>query len=249
MNTWRRLVRAEIRKLTTTKMPVGFLAVLVLIAGIDAAVVMFGTDMDGSRTFIASAADQQSLMAFAFNAMLGTALFGAIAVAREYGHNTVVPTFLCSPKRVRAVLAQFTAVVLAGAALGLTAQVLVTGGIALALPSTTYGFLVSATDLGRVLAATTFAGAVGALLGAGVGAIIRNLGGAVTAVVFMLFVIPPLVVQLFTDAASWIPPTLGTVISGVTSEVNVWAALAALLAWGVVPAAIGVVAVQRRDVV
>ena len=65
----------------------------------------------------------------------------------------------------------------------------------------------------------------------------------------MLFVIPPLVVQLFTDAASWIPPTLGAVISGVTSEVNVWAALAALLAWGVLPAAIGLVAVQHRDVV
>jgi ABC-2 type transport system permease protein len=35
-------------------------------------------------------------MAFAFNAMIGTSLFGAIAVAREYGHKTVVPTFLTS---------------------------------------------------------------------------------------------------------------------------------------------------------
>ena len=92
--TWLRLVRAEIRKLTTTKLPWGFLTVLVVIAGIDAAVVVFGTDMDGTKGFIATAADQQSLMAFAFNAMLGTAFFGAIAVAREYGHNTVVPTFL-----------------------------------------------------------------------------------------------------------------------------------------------------------
>ena len=81
---WLRLVRAEIRKLTATKLPWGFLAVLVVIAGIDAAVV-FGTDMDGSKGFIATAADQQSLMAFAFNAMLGTAFFGAIAVARDPG--------------------------------------------------------------------------------------------------------------------------------------------------------------------
>jgi len=41
--------------------------------------------LDGSKSFVATAADQQSLMAFAFNAMLGTALFGAIAAAREYG--------------------------------------------------------------------------------------------------------------------------------------------------------------------
>jgi len=68
--TWLRLVRAEIRKLTTTRMPWGFLAVLVVIAGLNAAVVAFGMDMDGSKAFVATAADQQSLMAFAFNAML-----------------------------------------------------------------------------------------------------------------------------------------------------------------------------------
>jgi ABC-2 type transport system permease protein len=68
MTTMLRLVRGEIHKLTTTKLPWGFLAVLVVIAGLDAAVVAFGSDMDGSKAFVATAADQQSLMAFAFNA-------------------------------------------------------------------------------------------------------------------------------------------------------------------------------------
>lgn len=247
--TWLRLVRGEIRKLTTTKLPYGFLAVLVIIAAIDAAVVVFGTDMDGSKAFIATAADQQSLMAFAFNAMLGTGLFGAIAVAREYGHNTVVPTYLVTPRRTRAGLAQLAAVLLGGAILGLIGQALIIAAVALALPSTEYGFLVSVGGLARLLAATTLAGAVGALLGAGLGAVIRNLGGAVTAVVLALFMIPPLVVQLVSEASSWIPPALGAVISGVSSDVDVWAALAALLVWGVVPAVAGLVAVQRRDVV
>ena len=247
--TWLRLVRAEIRKLTTTKLPWGFLAVLVVIAGIDAAVVVFGTDMDGTKGFIATAADQQSLMAFAFNAMLGTAFFGAIAVAREYGHNTVVPTFLISPRRARATLAQLTAVLVGGALLGLIGQALIIAGVALALPTTAFGFLVPAGDVARLLAASTFAGAVGAVLGAGLGAVIRNLGGAVTAAVLMLFMIPPLVVQLVSDAASWIPPALGTAISGVTTDVNTWAAAAVLLAWGLVPAAVGLLVVQRRDVV
>lgn len=246
---WLRLVRGEIRKITTTKLPWGFLAVLVVIAGIDAAIVMFGTDMDGSKAFIATAEDQQSLMAFAFNAMLGAGLFGAIAVAREYGHNTVVPMYLTSPRRSRAVLAQLTAVALGGAALGLVGQVLITTGVALALPSTEYGFLVSAGGVARLLAATTFAGAVGAVLGAGIGAIIRNLGGAATAVVFLLFMIPPLVVQAISEAGSWIPPTLGTVISGTTSEVSTGAAVAALIAYALVPAGIGLLMVRRRDVV
>jgi ABC-type transport system involved in multi-copper enzyme maturation permease subunit len=247
--TWLRLVRGEIRKLTTTKRPWGFLAVLVLIAGLDAAVVVFGTDMDGSKAFVATAADQQSLMAFAFNAMLGTALFGAIAVAREYGHATVVPTFLTSPKRSRAVLAQLSAVLLGGAVLALVGQALVITGVALALPSTKYGFLVSAGDLTQLLAASSLAGMVGAVLGAGLGALIRNLGGAVTVVMLALFVVPPLAVQLLSDAASWIPPTLFAVISGVSTEVGLWAALMAVAAWALVPAAAGLLAVQRRDVV
>ncbi len=169
MTTMLRLIRGEIRKLTTTKLPWGFLAVLVVIAGLDAAVVAFGTDMDGSKTFVATAADQQSLMAFAFNAMMGTSLFGAIAVAREYGHHTVVPMFLTSPNRTRAVLAQLIAVLVGGAVLALIGQVLVVVGVALALPSTDYGFLVSAGDLARLFAATTLAGAIGATLGAGLG--------------------------------------------------------------------------------
>ena len=247
--TWTRLVRGEVRKLTTTKMPWGFLAVLVVLAAIDAAVVMFGTDMDGSKAFIATAADQQSLMAFAFNAMLGTALFGTIAVAREYGHGTVVPTFLKSPRRPQAVFAQLTAVCFAGAVLALVGQAMIITAVALALPSTEYGFMVSTGNLIQLLAASTLAGAIGAVFGAGLGALIRNLGGAVTTVVVVLFVIPPLAVQLFTEAVSWIPTTLFSVISGVTAEVSVSAALIAVTAWALVPAAAGLMAIQRRDVV
>ena len=65
----------------------------------------------------------------------------------------------------------------------------------------------------------------------------------------MLFMIPPLVVQLVSNAGSWILPALrGTAISGVTNDVNLWAAAAVLIAWGLVPAAVGRLVVQRRDV-
>ena len=247
--TWARLVRAELRKLTSTKMPWAFLAVLVAIAAINAVAVVFGTDMDGSKTFIATADDQRSLMAFAANAMMIAGLFGAIAVAREYGHGTVVPTFLVEPRRTRAVGAQFTSVSLGGAVLGFVGAALTVAAVAIALPATEYGFLVSAGGVTRVITASAFAGAAGALLGAGIGALVRNAGGAVTGAVIVLIVAPPLIVQLTANAASWIPNTLNTVVSGVTSEVGVGAAIAALAAWALVPAVAGLVAVQRRDVV
>ncbi len=247
--TMTRLTRSELRKLTTTRMPLVFLAVLVAIAGLNAFAVAAGTDFDGTKAFISSEADQQSLMAFAANALAIAGLFGAIAVAREYGYHTVVPTFLASPRRHRAVLAQLSAVAAAGGLLGLVGAALTVAAVALALPTTDYGFLVSTGNVIQVLAASTFAGAAGAVLGAGIGSVVRNVGGAVTATVLVLFIAPPLVVQLANDTASWMPSVLANVLSGVGTDVSTPAAIVAIAAWAVVPAAIGLIAVQRRDVV
>jgi hypothetical protein len=174
-------------------------------------------------------------------------------VAREYGHHTVVPMFLTSPNRTRGVLAQLIAVLISGAVLALMGQALVVAGVALALPSTDHGFLLSTGDVARLFVATAFAGAIGATLGAGLGALIRNIGGAVTTAILVVFVVPPLAVQLFSDVGSWIPPSLFAVISGVSpaigSAVSVWAAVLAVAAWALIPAGAGLAAVQRRDVV
>ena len=175
--TMQRTVRAEIRKLTSTKMPLAFLSVLVVIGVGNAAAVAFGTDMDGSKTFISTAADQQSLMAFAANALMVAALFGAMAVAREYGHGTVVLTFLTTPHRAQAVLAQLAAVFIGGSLLGLLGAGLSAGSVAAGLTATDYGFMVSAADLAQVLAASALAGGGGAVLGAGIGTLVRNTGG------------------------------------------------------------------------
>jgi len=247
--TMTRLIRSELRKLTTTKMPLAFLIVLITIAGLTAFAVIAGTEMDGSKAFIATEADQQSLMAFAFNAFMGAGLFGAIAAAREYGHNTVVPTFLASPRRHRAVLAQLIAVAIGGCVLSLVGCGLTVTAVAVGLPTTEYGFLVSIENGVRVLAAAGFAGTMGAVLGSGIGAIVRNVGGAVTLTVFTFIVAPPLVVQLANGTASWMPANLANVISGTVDDVSQPAALAALAVWALVPALIGLISVQRRDVV
>lgn len=247
--TWKRLIRAEFRKLTSTRLPWGFLAALAAISAVNAAVVVFGTDADGSKTFVATGDDQQSLVAFAANAFIGAGLFGAIAVAREYGNGTVVPMFLASPRRYRAMLAQFTAVFVGGGVLSAIGAGLLIATVAASLPTTEYGFLMSAGDVTRVVAASAFAGAAGAVFGAGIGAMLRNTGGAVTGTILALLVAPPLIVQLATETASWVPGTLANVLAGVGSDVSVFGALAALLAWAAVPAAMGLVSVQRRDVV
>ena len=243
------LVRSEIRRITTTRMPLAFLVMLGVFAALNAAVVAWGSDADGTQTFLSTALDQQSLVSFSANSVIIAGLFGATAVARGYGHGTVIHIFLATPRRLSAQLAQFTAVALGGAVLGLAGVAMTTGAVAVALPSTDYGFMISIGDMVRLLAASSFAGAAGALLGAGIGALVRNTGGAVTGAVLMLVMAPPLVVQIAGGAADWIPPTLANVVSGVSNEVTVLVAIAALVLWAGVPAAIGLVSTVKRDVV
>ena len=243
------LIRSEVRRLTTTRMPLAFLAVLGVMAGLNGAIVAWGSDADGTQTFLSTALDQKSLVAFSANSMMIAGLFGATAVARGYGHGTVVHVFLATPRRLRALFAKFTAVAFGGAVLGLAGIAMTTGAVAAVLPSTEHVFLISTGDMIRLLAASSFAGAAGALLGAGIGALVRNTGGAVTGAVLMLVIAPPLVVQMSAGAGNWIPPTLANVVSGASSEVAPLAAIAGLLCWAAVPAAIGLISAAKRDVV
>lgn len=247
--TMRRLVRSEFRKLTSTRMPLAFLGVLIAIAVINAVIVIAGTDMDGSKTFISTEADQRSLVAFASNGFMLAALFGAIAAAREYVHHTVIPTFLASPRRHRAVGAQLGAVAVGGGVLSCVGAALTIGAVALALPTTDFGFLLSFGHVAQILLAATFAGAAGAVLGAGIGVIVRSVGGAVTGATLALIIAPPLIVQSASGTAAWMPTPLANVLAGTTDDVSTLAAVGALAAWALIPAAIGLIAVQRRDVV
>ena len=243
------LVRSEIRRITTTRMPLAFLVMLGAFAALNAAVVAWGADADGTQAFLSTALDQQSLVSFSANSVIIAGIFGATAIARGYGHGTVVHIFLATPRRLHAQVAQFTAVALGGAVLGLAGVVMTTAAVVAALPSTDYGFMISIGDMVRLLAASSFAGAAGALLGAGIGALVRNTGGAVTGAVLMLVMAPPLIVQIAGGAADWIPPTLANVVSGVSNEVTVLVAIAALVLWAGVPATIGLISTVKRDVV
>lgn len=247
--TTTRLLRSEIRKLTTTKMPWIFLGILAALAAVNAFAVVAGTDFDGSKGFVSTELDQMSMVAFAGNAFAIAGLFGTVAAAREFSHRTAVATFLTTPRRLRASAWQTGAVALAGAALGLAGAGLTVGSVALALPSTEYGFMISTAHLTRILAASMVAGATGAVFGAGVGALIRNVGGAVIGTVLALFIAPPLVVQFLAGAESWTPTVLSWVLSGVADAVSPLAAAAALAAWALIPAFAGAYAVTRRDVV
>lgn len=249
MSTRTNLLRSEFRKLTTTRMPLGFLLVLVALAVLNGVAVVLGTDMDGSKTFISTADDQQSLMAFAANALMITGLFGAIAAAREYTHLTIIASYLAEPRRSRALQAQFSAIAIAGAVIGVVGAGLTVVAVAVTLPTTDFPFLVAAGGVTQVLLASAWAGAMGAVLGAAIGNVVRNTGGAVTGAVLVLVIAPPLIVQLSSGTNEWLPAALANTVSGITDQITVVAAVGAMLLWAVVPALVATEVVRRRDVV
>lgn len=243
------LYRSELRKLTTTRMPIAFGIVLVLIAAINGFAVVAGTDMDGSKTFISTGADQQSLVAFAANALMLAGLFGAVAAAREYAHNTIINVALVTPNRSRALRSQVAAIATGGAVLGTVGAGLTTIALAVALPATDYSFMMSVGGVAQVMAAAAWAGAVGAVLGAGIGSIIRNTGGAVSGVVVALIIAPPVIVQLASGVAPWVPTALALDVSGATTDTGIVAAIVAMGLWALVPVLAAQWSVEHRDVV
>ncbi|MFO7960315.1 MAG: hypothetical protein R6U94_05165, partial [Nitriliruptoraceae bacterium] len=146
-------------------------------------------------------------------------------------------------------LAQLLAVLLAGAVLGAVGGGLTVAAGAVSLPLVDQQLLLSGGEVARLVAVAGLAGATGAVLGAGFGALLRNTGGAVTAVVLLLLVGPPLVSQLLVEVAVWVPGSLIGVLAGVADGHTIGVALTALLAWGLVPAVAGLAAVERRDVI
>ncbi len=245
---WLRLVRSEIRKISTTKLQWGFVVMMMAVAAGTGTAIVLGTDADGSKGFISTAEDQRSLLAFGGNAVIIAGLFGAIASARDYDHHTAVSMFLLSPRRHVALLAQYVAIFLVGGLLGLAGELLTLLAGLVALPVADFDFMMSFGAVARVIGASILGGAAGAVLGAGLGSMLRNSAAAATAAVLLLVIIPPLLAQTINDA-SWIPSTLLGVISGVVSEPGLLAALLVLIAWSFTAPALAIITVRRRDVI
>lgn len=247
MTVWIRMVCSELRKISTTKLHLAFILIMMLISAATGTAIVVGTDADGSKGFISTAEDQRSLLAFGANAVIIAGLFGAIAAARDYDHKTVVPTFLISPKRHVALLAQLTAVFLAGGLLGLVGEGLTLVSALIALPVADYDFMMSFGAVMQVAGAAALGGAAGAVLGAGVGSLLRNSAAAATVAVLLLVIAPPLMVQLLNDDR-WIPGTLLNSISGVLDSPEVLSAVGVLAIWSMIPAAAAFYFVRKRDI-
>ena len=174
-------------------------------------------------------------------------------MTQEYRHRTATPTFLTSPKRGRVVIAKLVAYALAAvpfAMLVLAVNVLVVTVYAGArgdAPS------LSGDNL-RVLASAGLALVIYAVIGVGIGALLRNQVGAIVGSLVYLFVVETVIRQIpaTSGAYKWMP---GGALEALTATfagpdlLESWQGGLLLLGYGLLAAFLGTMLAVRRDVV
>jgi len=181
-----RLMGAELFKLRTTRtfygLTGGCLALVLLIVVLAS---VFGKPGPNEPVM-------RNLMGLAGLAQAFAMVLGVLAITTEFRHGTVTPTLLVLPHRTRLMLAKLGASGLAGLVLGL----LTCGAVALIVAGIT-----SARDIDdnattsqvlHMVVGGTLAAGLFAVIGLGLGAIVRNQVGAIIGGLVYMLVVEPL---------------------------------------------------------
>ncbi len=249
-----RLVRAEWTKLFTTKVWIGLLVgACVMVGGFAALLTGFAGAPDSGLPEVGTPLFEQVALAQSTSVTVLFLILGIIGMTQEYRHRTATPTFLTTPRRWHVVVAKLAAYALVAVPFALVVvgvNLLVVGiyaGARGAAPSLTGDNL-------QVLATSGLALVIYALIGVGIGALLRNQVGAIVGGLVYLFVIEPLIrsIPATSGAYKWMP---GGGLEAMTATLQgpdllgTWQGALLLLGYGLFAALVGTLLAVRRDVV
>jgi ABC-2 type transport system permease protein len=254
------VVRAELRKITTTRLWwVALVCVLVLSAAYATGVALLqpetGAPFDDPG-ILRSVYNGGNPVARVLALVLGIATMGS-----EYRHQTLAATYLATPRRGRVLLGKAASLLLFGLLYGVAS---VAAGVAVAVPFVTGNdgsFFFDRPDTWRSLALGAGSMVLWTMLGMGIGLLIRNLLVAMLVGISFAYLVEPIVALIFflrnLDTALNLLPTGATnAMLGITAPVLFasdnpiawWQGALVLAAWCLLPAVVGVMSTVRRDV-
>lgn len=215
-----RLIAAETRKLTTTRLWLWLLLASVGITALYASLLIgFSEDPDtwtlplstphGLRTLFGTAAGAAAPL---------IAVLAAVGMTGEFRHRTATVTFLATPRRAHVVVAKAVVSVGAGvvyglACLGTVAAIAVPWLSARGLDLPLLGAGLPGTYAGVVAAVAMYA-----LVGVGLGALLREQVATVVGLLVYLFVVEPILTQISAlDAwTTYLPGPAQNALTGIT---------------------------------
>ncbi len=249
-----RLVRSEWTKLFTTRVWLGLLlGSCVMVAGFAALLTAFAGNPQSGIPPVGSEVYEELAFATAANVVVLFLILGIIGMTQEFRHKTAVPTFLTTPRRGRVVVAKLVAYALAAVPFALV--VLAVNYLVVVLHAGARGAVPSLTgDNLRILGSSGLALAIYAVIGVGLGALLRNQVGAIVGGLVYLFVVEPVIRQIpaTSGAYKWMP---GGALEALTATfqgpdlLEPWQGGLLLLGYGLVAALVGTLLAVRRDVV
>jgi ABC-type transport system involved in multi-copper enzyme maturation permease subunit len=241
-----RLVRAELVKLSTTRLFLWLGLLIVALSGFVTTITVLSTD----KLSLATLNQQRSLVQFAAVGAIIALIVGIVQSSGEYAHGTIAHTFLVSPVRPRVMAAKLIAGAIVGVLVAGFAE-LVTWAIAAAwISGKSVPFLLDSRPILDTYLGILGAGALAAVLGVGLGAVLRRQTAAIViALVWLLVGEPVLSIAGIQEYAPGHAIAAVAVAGERSSELlGVWPGLLVALVYGIVFAAAGAVAMERTDV-
>jgi ABC-2 type transport system permease protein len=243
------LVRAEFRKIGSTRMWWGLLLGLVFMVALQVVASVFAAGQSGAPSLEDPGAVRNVFTSIAAAAVFPLVL-GIIGMAGEYRHMTVTSTFLVTPRRWRVIAAKLVAYLVAGLGYALVGTVV---GVPLALWLLDLrDASASAVDLGPLVLGIVVTLTLYAVIGVGVGALVPNQVAALLGALLWVFIVESLLVAFLPEIGSWTPGGAANAMLGTTAVrgelLPPWAGGLLFLGYGLVLAAAGARATARRDI-
>jgi len=191
-------------------------------------------------------------------------LAGTLMVTTEFRHKTLTPTFLAVPRRGRVLAAKVVVAVVVGALYGVLGTVAAIGAGAPVLSAFGVATDLGASDTWVLAGRMVLAFVVWALIGVGVGSVVRNQVAAIVIVLAVTLFVEPIVrtvaglVDGLSDAARWFPSAasdalvghsvFGSMSTAASAPLEWWVGGLVLLAYAAVLLVVGMLTTWRRDV-
>lgn len=238
------MIANEILKLRTIRSP------LLLLGGAQAVIIAGASGLFVSGADISAPQTIRGAVAHAGLVSLFSLVLGIVGMAGEYRHHTVTDTYLSTPDRGRVVAAKLAVYAGAGALFGVVSTVVATATTAVWLAAKGGSLDLSDGDLWSTLIGCVGWNAGFAAIGVGVGALVRNLAGAVAVALAWLALVEGIVGQLIgTGLARWLPFASGVAMEGISNTgLSQWGGALVVAAYALIFAVAAVSTTVRRDV-
>jgi ABC-type transport system involved in multi-copper enzyme maturation permease subunit len=251
-----RLIAGELQKLLATRLWLWLLLGAMTITALYTSLQIAFTDDPGTWTLpLTTPKGQQTLFATAASAASPlVAVLAAIGITGEYRHRTATTTYLATPHRSRVIAAKLITYSLAGVGYALACTTVV---VAIALPwlaAKDINLSLADNGLPATIAGTVAAVILYALIGVGLGALLREQVATVVGLLIYLFVVEPILTNI-PALGSWtryLPGPADNALTGITLTtqqfVQPWQGALVLTTYALTTAAAGTYLAAHRDV-